>query len=99
VGCDIRGVGVANGAGVYVGVGSDSVIEGNVITASVIGIKAVTAGNLVIGNRLRGNSTDFDIIAGNKVGEIITAPDSDVILGSSGGAGVGTTDPYANIVF
>jgi hypothetical protein len=99
VGCDIRGVGVANGAGVYVGVGSDSVIEGNIITASVIGIKVTTAGNLVIGNRLRTNTTHFDIVADNNVGPIITAPLSGAILGSAGAAGVGTTDPYANIVF
>ncbi len=99
VGCDIRGVGVVAGAGVFVSVGSDSVIEGNVITASVVGLRVETAGNLVIGNRLRANVTDCNIVAGNKVGEIITAPDSDAILGSAGGAGVGTTDPYANIVF
>ncbi len=56
-------------------------------------------GNLVIRNSASGNTTNYDIVANNKVGVIVVPPDSFAISGNTGGAGVGSTDPWANFSF
>jgi hypothetical protein len=38
-------------------------------------------------------------VANNKVGVIVSAPLSGAISGSTGGAGVGTSDPWANLSY
>ena len=78
---------------------SDNRIEGNNVTDSPIGLEVVLAGNLIIGNSASGNTSNYEIVAGNKVGVIVDAPDSVAISGSTGGAGVGTTNPWANFSF
>ena len=78
---------------------SDNRIEGNNVTDGPIGLEVVLAGNLIIGNSASGNTSNYEIVAGNKVGVIVDAPDSGAISGSTGGAGVGTTNPWANFSF
>jgi hypothetical protein len=65
----------------------------------VNGINITSPGNLIIRNAASGNSTNYVIMANNKVGEIVNAPNSAAISGSTGGSGVGSTDPWANISF
>jgi len=75
-------------------------IEGNNCTNSGIGIYLTGANSLVIRNSVTTSSVgNYDIVAGNKVGVIVSAPSSGAITGSSGGAGVGTTDPWANFSY
>ena len=80
--------------------GGGNRIDGNHVTDNDRGIDVDLAGNLIIRNSAGGNTTsNYDIVAANKVGVIVAAPDSMAIIGSTGGAGVGTTDPWANISF
>ena len=50
-------------------------------------------------NSASGNTTNYDIVAFNQVGVIVVPPNSVAISGSTGGAGVGSTDPWANFSF
>ncbi len=88
----------AGAAGVYAS-SFRSLIRNNHIVDNTIGIRIISWPNIVIGNTLRGNGTQFDIMTNNRVGEIVTVPASGAINGDSGGAGMGTTDPYANLSF
>ena len=57
-------------------------------------------GNLVIHNAARESSgNNYEIVAGNKVGVTVIVPDSAALAGNTGGAGVGTTDPWANVSY
>jgi parallel beta-helix repeat protein len=79
---------------------ADNRIEGNNVTDCPIGLEVTGTGNLIIGNSVSGSTTSsYQIVAGNKVGVIVDAPDSVAISGSTGGAGVGTTNPWANFSF
>jgi hypothetical protein len=79
--------------------GSDNRIDGNNLTDSPVGLDVIGTGNLIIGNSTSGNTSNYEIVVGNKVGVIVDAPDSVAISGSTGGAGVGTTNPWANFSF
>jgi hypothetical protein len=46
-----------------------------------------------------GNTTNSEIASLNKVGVIVSPSNSGAISRSTGGAGVGTTDPSANISY
>ena len=96
--CNGNGNGASDGAGILV-LGSDCHIEGNTVTDADRGIDVDGTGNLIIKNAASGNTTNYDIVANNKVGVIVSAPNSIAISGSTGGAGVGTTDPWANISY
>jgi parallel beta-helix repeat protein len=96
--CSQNGFAAANAAGIYVN-GVENRIEGNAVTFNDRGIEVANSGNLVIRNSARGNTINYVIVALNKVGVIVSAPNSAAISGSTGGAGVGTTDPWANISF
>ncbi|MFG0275795.1 MAG: right-handed parallel beta-helix repeat-containing protein [Phycisphaerales bacterium] len=87
-----------SGAGIYV-LGSGTHVEGNSIHDSDIGIQATATSNLVIRNTLRTNTVAFDLATGNKVGPIVVAPSSGVVAGTVGAAGVGTSNPWANLVY
>jgi len=96
--CDSNGYNAGDGAGIYV-LGTDNRIDSNNTTDNDCGIDVNEEGNLIIRNSAAGNGTNYDIVADNKVGEIISAPNSLAISGSTGGAGVGTTNPWANFSF
>jgi hypothetical protein len=74
-------------------------IEGNNIVRQGTAIKITGSGNLIIGNTLMGNNTAANIVAGNRVGTLVTAPSMSAVNGNSGGGSMGTTDPNANILY
>ena len=78
--------------------GTDNRLEGNHVTRNVRGFDLAAAGNLIIKNSASGNGLNYEIAACNAVGVIVSAPASVAISGSRG-AGVGSTDPRANISF
>jgi parallel beta-helix repeat protein len=96
--CDGNGASTGDGAGVHI-FGSDCRVEGNNVTDNDRGIDVDLSGNLIIRNSASGNATNYEIAANNKVGPIVLAPDSVAISGDTGGAGVGTTNPWANLTY
>jgi parallel beta-helix repeat protein len=94
--CDSNGLG--DGAGIH-STSSDNRIDGNTVTDNDRGIQVDSSGTLVIKNSATGNTSNFEIAANNKVGVIVSAPNSLAISGATGGAGVGTSEPWANISF
>ncbi len=79
--------------------GEHSRVENNRLTGNDRGVVVFGSQNLVIGNFASGNTTNYDIAAGNKVGVVVEAPASTAVQGATGGAGMGTTDPWANVSF
>jgi hypothetical protein len=80
--------------------GGSNRLQGNSFIANVQnGLKADSLANLIIQNSARGNGTNYNLVANNNVGPIVAAPASGAIAGSTGGAGVGTTDPWANFSY
>lgn len=97
--CDSNGVGAGTGMGIKA-TGTDSRIEGNSLMRNDIGLDVQLSGNFIVRNTAAANGTDnYQIIANNKVGTIVSAPNSLAINGSTGGAGVGSTDPWANFSY
>lgn len=76
---------------------SGAKIEGNRIARHATAIKCTSSGALVIGNSIHACTTAVNAVSGNRIGTIVTATSSGAINGNSGG-GLGTTDPYANII-
>jgi parallel beta-helix repeat protein len=74
-------------------------IDNNNVVNNHYGISVQHEGNLITRNSASGNDTNYFISANNKVGVIVSAPNSGAISGDTGGAGVGTTDPWANISY
>jgi len=74
-------------------------LDGNHLIENGIGLQVDSSGSLIIRNDATGNGTNYLIAGNNKVGVIASAPSSSAISGSSGGSGVGTTDPWGNISF
>lgn len=100
----LNNVAVANGtgAGEFAGIyaaGADNRIEGNNVSANDRGIEVFAAGNLIIANSASGNTTNYEIGANNVVGTIIQGALSPAISGATGGSGIGSTNPWANISF
>lgn len=74
------------GAGIFVSVGEGNRIEANNLLNNPIGIDIDGTGNLIIRNSARGNGTEFTVVAGNGLGDVI------------GGNGVIISEnPWANI--
>ncbi len=87
-----------DGAGIRADFG-DSRLEGNTVANNARGIEVESSGNFIVRNTAEGNGNNYVIAADNKVGVIVNAPNSLAISGSTGGAGVGSTDPWANFSF
>lgn len=87
-----------NGAGIHA-TGSDNRIDGNTVRLNARGIDVDIFGNFIVRNTAIGNTVAYDLAANNKVGFIVAAPASGAISGTSGGAGVGSTDPWANFSY
>jgi hypothetical protein len=79
--------------------GRENVIDSNNLAANDLGLRVTGLENLIIRNTASGNSTNYVIAATNKVGVIVAAPNSAAISGSTGGAGVGTTNAWANLSY
>lgn len=100
--CDSNGQGAGTGAGIHFmsgGPGTGGRIQGNNVTDNDTGIKVDTAGHFITQNTAQGNTLNYVIVASNKVGVIVASPNSVAISGSTGGAGVGSTDPWANFSY
>ena len=62
------------------------------------GIQVDTTLNLVLQNTARGNSVNYSIVAGNRVGTIVTPAVSGAISGNTGGTAF-STDAFSNVAF
>jgi len=96
--CKSNGFQTGDGAGIHTA-SFGSRIEGNNVTRNDRGIDVDSTHNLIVRNSAYDNGVNYDIATGNRVGVIVFSPVSGAILGNSGGAGVGTTDPWANFTF
>ena len=96
--CNLNGHLAGDGAGIRVA-GVDNRIDSNNVTDNDCGIEVESPDNLIIRNSASGNTINYTIAINNRVGEIVSAPDSGNISGDTGGMGVGSTDPWANFSF
>lgn len=102
--CHIRGNTCGNngsggdGAGIHATNASNR-LEGNSVFGNDRGLDVDVAGNFIVRNTASGNTSNYEITAGNAVGSIVATPLSGAISGATGGAGVGSTDPWANFSF
>ncbi|MGI8603391.1 MAG: right-handed parallel beta-helix repeat-containing protein [Verrucomicrobiales bacterium] len=87
-----------DGAGIH-STGTGNRIEGNLVYQNDRGIDADVGQSLIIKNSATGNVINYALAANNKVGVIVIAPNSALINGNTGGAGVGSTDPWANFSY
>jgi parallel beta-helix repeat protein len=85
-------------AGILVQLGGNR-IEGNNVTYNTHGIRVVDTGNIIVGNTAKSWTTNYSMVAGNRVGTIVVPPLSGAINGNSGAAGTGATDPWSNIAY
>lgn len=79
-------------------VGINGRIERNHLSTNAIGIQITGTDNLVIGNSVKGGTTRYSIVAGNRVATIATPATNALINGSSGGNNL-STDPNANFAY
>lgn len=78
---------------------TSAVCSGNTCEANSRGIVATAASNTIIRNNCIGStSSNYVIVANNKVGTILNPTNCTAINGNSGG-GLGTTDPFANFAY
>ncbi|MDX2145905.1 MAG: hypothetical protein SFZ23_00145 [Planctomycetota bacterium] len=88
---------VADSVGLSVG-NTGTHIEGNTIVRQSTAVKVLGINNIVVGNTISACPTAINAVAGNRIGPIVVGTSSQAINGNSGG-GLGTTDPYANILY
>ncbi|MCC6950603.1 MAG: right-handed parallel beta-helix repeat-containing protein [Phycisphaerales bacterium] len=86
-----------NGAGIHA-TGTDNRIEGNNCTLADRGIDADSSHNIIIKNSCSGNSSNWDIAAGN-VCLVVQGVFGGAVVGDSGGAAPGSADPNANFTY
>ncbi|MBY0262126.1 MAG: right-handed parallel beta-helix repeat-containing protein [Phycisphaerales bacterium] len=72
-------------------------IEGNAIRSCAIGVQAVQPNSLIVGNSFAGCTSAVSVVSGNRLGTLMTGNSSTGFTGNSGG-GLGTTDPFANVI-
>jgi parallel beta-helix repeat protein len=93
-----------NGAGIDAE-GSTNRIEGNNVADNDRGIEVRAAGNVIVKNTARGNTTNYSIAAGNIYGAIVDrvipagSPTPAPVTGNSAISSAITTDPWANIAY
>lgn len=95
--CHSNGAGAGNGAGIHA-TGADNRIEGNNCTNADRGIDVDLAGNFITRNTCEGNTTNWDVAAGNVI-LVVNATTAGAVSGSSGGTAPGSTDPNANFTY
>ncbi len=91
---------VGSGAGIHV-TDVDNRIEGNNCTQADRGIDVDAAGNIIVRNTCSGNTTNWDIVAGNTYGPIVAAGTNAAATVGNGGfsSTLGSTDPHANFSY
>lgn len=78
--------------------GGENRLEHNNATGGSIGFSVGGAGNILIANTARNNTTNYALVAGN-ICLVVSAAAAGAISGSSGGVSPGTTNPWANFAF
>jgi len=89
---------VPNTTGIHAG-GTGNRIEANVLTGNARGLDIDSAGNLIIRNTATGNTINWDISATNRGQFVIAIGGGAAFAGSTGGAPVGSTDPWVNFSY
>lgn len=82
------------GAGIRV-IGDDCRVEDNNCTKNDWGVNVTSSGNFIIRNICSGNTTNWEIVAGNRC-LVVLSSSGGAISGNAGGASPGSTDPNAN---
>lgn len=80
---------------------SGTVIQGNRVSGFVTGLSLSSATNTVVQNHLFENTTNFDVVAGNRIGQVVRPTTTSAFTGDGLGAASGTfsgADPWANFV-
>ncbi len=94
--CSANGA-AGDGAGIRV-TNNDNRIEGNNCLANDRGLDVDSSGNFIARNTCSGNTTNWDVVAGNVILVVAGTP-APAVLGNSGGAAPGSTDPNANFTY
>lgn len=95
--CNNNGNGGGDGAGIHV-TGTDNLIDGNNCTSNDRGIDVDGTGNFITRNTCSGNPSNYDVVAANNI-LVVLVVDAPAVLGNSGGASPGSTDPNANYAY
>ncbi|MFO0835898.1 MAG: right-handed parallel beta-helix repeat-containing protein [Phycisphaerales bacterium] len=95
--CDGNGFGSGDGANIHA-MGADSRIEANNCVGGDRGIDVDSAGNIIIKNTCSGNTTNWDVVAGNTI-LVVQGSSAGAVLGNTGGTAPGSTDPNANFTY
>ena len=95
--CAFNGGG-GDGAGILVTSG-DCRIEGNNCTGADRGIDVDAAGNVILRNTCSGNTTNWDIVAGNALGPIVLTTAGAAVTGNTAASSLASTDPNANFTY
>lgn len=93
----LNAVGATSGANIKL-TGADNRVAGNNCSAGLRGIQAAASGNFISRNVCSGNTTNWDVVAGNAC-LVVNASMGGAILGNSGGVAPGSTDPNANFTY
>ena len=90
-----------NGGAAFLVTGRESLIEHNRAANNGFGYIVQNDRNLVVANVARDNGSNYEIVAGNRVGKLVIPPLSGAISGASDpdALGAGTTDPWANFSY
>ncbi|MBN8643730.1 MAG: right-handed parallel beta-helix repeat-containing protein [Planctomycetes bacterium] len=98
--CSGNGPTPEGGSGILATSGDNRIEANNCVGNNQHGIEVTGSGSLIIGNSCSTNGgTEYNIAASNRVGPVVAVPASAAINGSTGGAGTGTTDPWANLSY
>jgi parallel beta-helix repeat protein len=96
--CIANGSGTGgDGAGIHAS-GIDIRIEANVCADADRGIDVDSSGNFIARNTCTGNTTNWEVVAGNVI-LVINATAAGAVNGNSGGTAPGSTDPNANFTY
>lgn len=87
------------GAGIRLHTGATGCrIEDNNCTFQIRGVHVEAAGNIIVRNTCKGNTTNWQVAAGN-VCLVVSAAASTAITGNAGGVSPGSADPNANFTY
>ncbi len=95
--CNGNGSAAGDGAGIHA-TSVDNRIEGNNCTDADRGIDVDASGNIIVRNTCSGNTTNWDVVAGNVI-LVVNATTAAAVLGNSGGTAPGSTDPSVNFTY
>ncbi|MFO0835571.1 MAG: right-handed parallel beta-helix repeat-containing protein [Phycisphaerales bacterium] len=102
--CIVRGcTAYANAVGAAVGsnikvIGTDNRVMDNNCAAGLRGIQVTVSGSFICRNTCTGNTTNWDVVAGNAC-LVVNATMGGAISGNSGGSAPGSSDPNANFTY